>query len=271
MAIADVLVYVDNDKALSARVRACVDLCTYYKARLKGVYSPRRVVIPAYAGPYIPQHVFDATEKETDDLQRDAQAVYEEVAAPLEYGFDFHCAESEPVDSLNILSRLADLVVVPQRIAERDDLNFRYDVPDVLIGSACPVLLLPPDYMPSFPIKRAMIAWDGGRESARAFHAALPLLADAEQVNVVRAGKDGEQSSHDFAQHISRHGLNTDVHILDCVPFDEERTLLNTAKSLNCDLLIMGAYGHSRFREFVLGGATKYAIQHAPLPVLFSH
>ncbi len=98
----------------------------------------------------------------------------------------------------------------------------------------------------------------------------MPLLSDVEQLDIVTIGGEGVEAA-DIALHTARHGIKTEVRVPDCARFDTERVLLETTKSLESDLLVMGAYGHSRLREWMLGGATNYVLDHAELPVLFAH
>ncbi|MEM7292516.1 MAG: universal stress protein [Pseudomonadota bacterium] len=270
MPIKDILVYVDNDRACGNRVRAASDLCNEFGAHLAGVYAERKVVVPAYAGVHIPENVFEITDKETRELREGAQSEFMECSTLNRTAPEFRVADLDVVAALNVQSRYADLVVAPQPVAERDDLNFRYDLPALLIGSASPVLMVPPQGLHDYPPRHAMLAWDGGRESARAFHAALPLLNKLDQLDIVSVG--GHQiESTDLAHHAARHNLNVEVHAFDCARFDVERTLLDATVSLGSDLLVMGAYGHSRIREVILGGATHHVLHNAGLPVLFTH
>jgi nucleotide-binding universal stress UspA family protein len=123
--------------------------------------------------------------------------------------------------------------------------------------------------------RRALIAWNGRREAARAVHDALPLLTDAEQTVVLTVGAEPSDAEADPAaeilRHLGRHDLpvraahevETDLDIADI--------LLNRAAESGADLLVMGAYGHSRLREFVLGGATRSILRQMTLPVLMAH
>ena len=271
MAIKDVLVYVDNDGDCGDRVEQAAALCKANDAYLTGVYTIQKMVMPAYVGAYIPANVLESREKETVAQRDTAKALFEEKAAAAGIEHDFHVIEGEVEGILSADSQYVDLAIIPQRRDDMFDLNPYYELPDVLLGSACPTLMLPSGVSLAQPIERASVAWDGKRESARALSAALPgVLARAKKVDVVSVSSEGVEAA-DIALHIRRHGIDAEVHVFDESPSDAGRILLEQAGKLDSQLLVMGAYGHSRLREWVLGGATKHVISNAGLPVFFAH
>ena len=132
--------------------------------------------------------------------------------------------------------------------------------------------------------RRILIAWNGSREAARATHDALPFLIAAESVVVltVDAAGDAHSPGANIATHLARHGVNVDLHKRTSVrhpPAQARRAakmnvgevILSAAADYNADLLVIGAYGHSRLRETVLGGVTRHVLSHMSVPVLMSH
>ena len=122
-----------------------------------------------------------------------------------------------------------------------------------------------------------MIAWNASREAARAVKNAMPFLERAEAVDVVtfhpHTGRDahGELPGADIALHLARHGIQVDVQRLDCDDIDVGNALLSHAADRGSDLLVMGCYGHSRLREWVLGGATRTILQSMTVPIVMAH
>ena len=171
---------------------------------------------------------------------------------------------------LNKYSRYADLLIVPQRKHDRYDFNPYYQLSEVLLGAACPVLLLPDNKPPAGPPETALLAWKGGRECARALKASLPMLSQVKKIDVVSVNRENDEAK-DIARHISRHGIETEVHSVKGHHLDSGDALLNQAAALESQMIIMGAYGHSRIRELMLGGTTRHILDHVQLPVLFSH
>lgn len=146
----------------------------------------------------------------------------------------------------------------------------------LLLASGRPVLVVPAEWKPA-PVRRAVIGWHPGAPAARAVHEARGWLAQARQVDVVCAdsspgrGGPGEEPGADLATHLARHGIHVTVHRVPGVGRDPGEVLLQWAGEYGADLLVAGGYGHSRLREWALGGTTRFLLQHASLPVLFSH
>jgi len=144
-----------------------------------------------------------------------------------------------------------------------------------LSNSGRPILILGADNKPIPPIKTVMFAWNGSPQSAKATHHSLPLLPEGVKAHVVVVDPDeyktGPNPGDDVAAFLARKGLQVTVDRLPSVQRDPSDVLLRHAKDIGADLLVMGAYGHSRFREWLLGGTTRYVLERADLPVLMAH
>jgi nucleotide-binding universal stress UspA family protein len=122
-----------------------------------------------------------------------------------------------------------------------------------------------------------LVGWNASREASRAVHDALPLLAKAESTCVFLANPKrglaahGEEPGADIARHLARHGLKVEVAKTIADDVADSALLLNHASDMGADLLVMGAYGHSRLREFILGGVTRSLLREMTVPVLLSH
>jgi nucleotide-binding universal stress UspA family protein len=270
MSIKDILVYVDNDEICHKRLDVATSLCNVYDAHLSGVYVKQRISIPAYAGVYMPVEVYETNDKETEKLLEEAEAGFTTRTDAAGINSDFRDFDGDVSYQLSLASHYSDLLVVPQRLPDKFDLNPYYQLPDILLGSSCPVLLLPDASPVSLPPERVMLAWDGGRESAHAFKAALPLLTQVKKIDVLAVSAD-EGMITAIGQHVNRHGFEVDIQEMDGGHFDVGNILLEQAKALDSQMLVMGAYGHSRIRELMLGGTTRHVLDHSTLPVLFSH
>jgi nucleotide-binding universal stress UspA family protein len=270
MSIKDIIVYVDNDKDCETRLETASSLCKTFEAQLTGLYLLQKISIPAYAGAYMPVEVFEANDEETIKLRDKAEAVFTARSESVNISGHFSAVEGDVSTALNQYSRYADLLVVPQRKSDRLDFNPYYQLPDVLLGAACPVLLLPDNHPPVLPPETALLAWDGKRECARALKAAMPMLSQVKKIDVVSVNCE-EDDATQIANHIGRHGIEAKVHSLRDNHNNIGAFLINQAASLGSQMIIMGAYGHSRIRELMLGGTTRHILEHVELPVLFSH
>jgi nucleotide-binding universal stress UspA family protein len=144
-----------------------------------------------------------------------------------------------------------------------------------LFGSGRPILIVPYIQKAPLTLGRVMACWDGSRSAARAIADALPLLARAKAVEIFtvtgEAGKSSEVEGADLAHHLARHGLKVEVERQVARDIDVASVILSHAADRSADLIVMGGYGHSRLREFVLGGATRGILASMTVPVLMSH
>lgn len=176
-------------------------------------------------------------------------------------------------------ARCADLVVVGQDDPTDPESYVGDHFPETtILSSGRPVLLVPYTGFFASVGKHPMVAWDGSREATRAVHDALPLLKTAERVSIVSVdtspgeAHDDRIVGADIAACIARHGIDAEV-APGCVASDASvgEMLLSRAADLNADLVVMGGYGHARWQELVLGGATRTFLASMTLPVLMSH
>jgi nucleotide-binding universal stress UspA family protein len=173
--------------------------------------------------------------------------------------------------------RSADLIVASQA---KSDWAFSelVEAPiEIVMNSGRPLLLIPNTGQHTGLGKRVLIGWNGRREAARAAFDALPILKGAEIVRILWVNPEdeseeaGEFPSSDLSIGLARHGVNCMATDTSQKPGNVGSTLLSYAHDTSCDLLVMGCYGHSRVREFVVGGVTRYVLKHAKIPVLLSH
>ena len=180
----------------------------------------------------------------------------------------------EVPDLLADYARLHDLTLVPSSDAAFGDQRY---AEAIIFGSGRPTLILPTarGQTDHFALKTVVVAWDFSRPAARALGDALPILEMAEQVRVVTVTNektlDSRRSGAAVSKHLAAHGLTASLDVVDAADRSIGEVLESYALSLDADLLVMGAYGHSRVRDFILGGATKSMLARPPLPVLLSH
>ncbi len=173
--------------------------------------------------------------------------------------FDIIRSEAEPVEALAKAARLADVVVLSRSGGLAGELA---------LLSRTPVLVLPDNQALTAPVGKAFIAWDGGDEAAHALRSSAPLLASCGSVEVVTVTeKPGGFPPVDALSYLSRHGVKAELHELPRRGSTEETLAVAVARS-GADLLIMGAYGHSRVREYLFGGVTRYFLEESDGPAL---
>jgi nucleotide-binding universal stress UspA family protein len=220
----------------------------------------------------------------TQDRQRDEAAAQAEAAfraAAARYGgvkAEWRFSNADALGTVQLNARYSDLVIVGQRErdTERETGIAPEFVDELVLSCGRPVLVVP--YAGRFPDvgKRALLAWNASREAMRAMTYALPLLASAARVNVVvfepgRPGDHGDEPGADAALYLARHGVKAAVSRYGSPGLDIGSQILSRAADMTVDLIVMGAYGHSRVRELVLGGATRTLLESMTAPVLMSH
>jgi nucleotide-binding universal stress UspA family protein len=181
------------------------------------------------------------------------------------------CTSTDYANLLVDYARLRDLTIMPVPEAY----NQTY-AEAVIFGSGKPTLVLPetPRSRP-FELGTVVVAWDSSRAAARAISDALPLLEKAKKVRVVTITDekkiDTKHSGEEVAKNLARHGINIVPDKVETKGKPIGNVLESYTSSHEADLLVMGAYGHSRLRQFILGGATKSLLSKPPLPILFAH
>lgn len=179
-------------------------------------------------------------------------------------------------DLVALRARYADLVVLPLPYGKDRGNESEIILEAALFEGQAPVLVLPERDGAVLPPRRVVIAWNGSRESLNAVRAAMPLLKGAERVIITMVdpspkGVDRSDPGGLLCQMLVRHGVKAEVAVLARSLPRISDVLAQQLRDVDADLLVMGAYGHSRFRESILGGATRHMLETAQVPVLMAH
>jgi nucleotide-binding universal stress UspA family protein len=279
----DLLVYVDDTPASPARLEAALDLAGGLGARLTALCLVAEPYLRGAGGRHLPA---DLVREHLAHAEAGAEAV---LAAAREAAGRRGLAlearrEAGPLDRLPQLlarhARHADLTVVGRANAEVGGADDALLAEAAFMDSGRPALVVPPDGGGgtwSLPPRRAVVAWDGSREAARAAGDAVPLLRLADHVTVLvvdgrdASGHPGGRPGAEIAAHLARHEVRAEVLEARSDGAPVGQAILARARDEGADLMVMGGYGHSRLREMMLGGVTRHVLEHATVPVLFSH
>lgn len=247
------------------------------EAHVAGVAFAYEPVIPGAVMGGIPPEFIEAQRTEADKKAKDAVARFEAAAKRAGLSAEsrvISASVSAAADQFARIGRRFDLVVVGQ--ADPDE-GVQDEVVDetALFESGRPVVFVPFIQKGAVRLDRVMVCWDGGRAATRAIADSMPLLRKAKQVEIVmiasKSAKGDEIAGADLGQHLARHGLKVDVKRITSPDIDVASTILSYAADSSADLIVMGGYGHSRLREFILGGATRGILESMTVPVLMSH
>jgi nucleotide-binding universal stress UspA family protein len=254
-----------------------VSVASTLGAHLAGVAFVYDPIVPISGTGYVPPEVIDTQQADSEAGAKAAVDRFNEAtrraglsAEPLRFSASLAGAG----DQFGRIARRFDLAIVAQAEphgASVDDIIAE----TTLFTSGRPMIIVP--YIQKAPLKldRVMVCWDGSRQAARAIGDAMPLLAKAGRVQVVivtnERGKQDEIEGADIAEHLARHGLTVDVHRVTGGDIDVADALLSRASDSSADFMVMGGYGHSRLREFILGGVTRSILQSMTVPTLMAH
>ncbi len=279
MAYKTILVHVEHALRPAECIRVAAQLASADNAHLVGVATTGLSPLALVGTGLDPAMV--SLSAQLDVLRADARTsldAFEAQARALNVGsFESRLAQDEPGAALVSHGRYADLVVAGQTRAEgMPVLSVRRDFPEyVLLNGARPLLLVPARGSVDVVGGRVLVAWNGSPEATRALTFALPLLRRAQAVIVLVINPDldgmdeGEEPGSDAGLYLARHGVQTEVLVK--VGEENELELLDAISECKADLLVMGAYGHSRLREYLLGGATRTMLRSMTVPVFMAH
>jgi nucleotide-binding universal stress UspA family protein len=278
MSLKDLLVHVDHTSQSPARLDVAIALAAAHDAHLVGVFVLTHPHVPNFIRAQIPEEVIRTQAEAIVAYAEAAREHFDDVVGRSGVKGEWRVAEGQPEPMLSLHGRYCDVCVVGQRAREEQDAMADSDMPDRLVLSVGrPVLVIP--RVGTYPVigERVMVAWDASRLATRAINDALPLLRRAKSVAVLAInpgrGKNahGEIPSADICLHLARHGILSEAQHADADDINVGDVLLSRAADQGIDLLVMGAYGHTRWRELVLGGATRHILSHMTVPVLMSH
>lgn len=273
-----IAVHVDQDTHCARRVRAAAQLAVAHQAYLTGIHasfvSPRHfhdgVILPADIEAVLRGRSVD----ERNEAERQFRAITDEIGATAFWRSPPGAAEHV----LPLQTRYADLLVLSQPdLDHRSPSKIRDLLASVMLDSGKPTLMVP-SVGPIRPVgQRVLLCWNGEREAARALDDAAPLIRQAESLVILCVDAPAYADRHpgwrdDLLTYCKRHAYPvSQLEIRERGHVGVGNTILNAAADFGADLIVMGAYGHSRLRQAVFGGATRTMLDSMTVPVLFSH
>jgi nucleotide-binding universal stress UspA family protein len=254
-----------------------ITMADAFQAHVLGVAFSYEPVIPGTVMGGIPPEFIESQRVESDKKARIAVERFDAAAKRAGISAEsltISASISGAADRLGRLVRRFDIAVVGQVESDKAAADEVVDE-GVLFESGRPVVFVPFIQKAGMKLDRVMVCWDGSRAATRAIADSMPLLHKAKQVEIVmvagKAGKNDEIPGADLGQHLARHGLKVEVKRITSPDIDITSTILSYAADSSADMIVMGGYGHSRLREFILGGVTRGILETMTVPVLMSH
>jgi len=268
-----ILLHIDHDTAMKARLQVALDVAratnghvTCLQAVSYEVFAPGDFYGSAIAA------AMPVIKENAEKLRSQIEAELEHEGVPWDWRFVYGIAPHRLLEA----SPLADLVILGPAEVGYDGRGPSALVGDVVLKAHAPVLVVPQDAAALDLGAPMLVAWNGSAESAHALRAAVPLLACSCKVTLASITEPSEKSRYDFpstdgAKYLSRHGIDCEVVEIPRGEANIADTLFAAAQMRECGLLVMGAYGHSRLAELVMGGVTRRMLSAPKLPVLLAH
>ena len=276
MTYKEILVYADASKGSPTCLDVATTLAAAHDAHLVALHVSVPPFVPVDVGAGVPADLIRWQEEYSRELAEKARKEVEAAQRRSGRAIEWRLVRGDIIPTALVHSRYADLLVTSQGGAEKDESAAADDLPETFaMGSGRPVLIVP--RYGKFPKlgERVLVAWSRTRESTRALHDALPILTRAKSVTVLEVNPEPGEAPRiagaDIALHLSRHGVKSEAASFAASDIDVGDALLSRCADLGADMIVMGAYGHSRLREFAFGGVTLHILRHMTVPVLMSH
>ena len=275
MSFKNIAVCLDSSESALLRLQFAIELALQHDAVLMGFHlTPPPMIMPDPYTAWAPQ----MQEIEESEAKRQDQAIREFRLIAEKAGVKFNCVgyRSDAVAKIIAHARLSDLTVIAQHQSKELGIGFANNFAKTMILKlGRPVLIQPLLAKARADISNIVIAWDGGREATRAIVDAMPFLVKAKKIHLLsineKADKDYEFPDIDIAAYLAKHDINVEIEISDITDMSPSELLLLRAARNEADLIVMGAYGHHRITELILGGMTHDILKKTNLPVLMSY
>ena len=205
------------------------------------------------------------------------EADFKQICADAGIDSEWRCVEGSTHRIIDLHARYCDLICVSAPTTIDDGLASLPAGEELVFSSGRAVLIVPPSFESESIGDRVMVAWNGSREAAKAISNAMAILSRAQKVamvTVVDGDLDDSQAgiiAVDMSEYLAKHGVRADAQTVNAGSVSVGQFLHDLALGQDADLLVMGAYGHTRIREFILGGVTHWSLRHTAIPILMTH
>lgn len=270
------LVLQDDSAQCPTWTRQAAGLAEQWSAHILGFHVEPRIITRNYYD----SSVGDGLGQVQASVEKNREAHVLDRFEEVMEGFDIQTrwvpAQGDPVVEARRMARYADLTVLGYPAKSSDDLNdLRRIVEHVAIGSGCPTLVIPGSFSDRIETNRIAVCWDGSREAVRALRDARELLSVAKSVDVLIADEGDESrpkiSGEQITELLLAHDIQAEIHEITPAHRNAGKDLLAKVKELDAQMIVLGAYGHSRLRDLVLGGVTQHMLRNTSVPLFLSH
>jgi nucleotide-binding universal stress UspA family protein len=275
--VKDVLVNLTGSQPQGFATDYAISIAQEFGAHLVGVGFIYEPIIPGSVLGGVPTDLIEVQREENSKNAKAAIARFEAAAKQAGLSFEPRLLDASIAGAADLFGRIArrfDLAVVGQARREHGA-SEELLIEGALFGSGRPVIVVPYIQKQGITLNHVMVCWDGSRPAARAIADSIPFLARAKSVEIVvvtgERDKSGEITGANMSRHLARHGVTVEIKRLASDHIDVQAAILAHAADSSADFMVLGGFGHSRLREFILGGVTRSILASMPVPVLMSH
>ncbi len=275
--VKDILVNLTGGASQDFAADYALSLARLFGAHIAGIGFVYEPVIPGSVMGGIPSELIEAQREETAKSARGAADRFEASAREAQLSAEVRILDASVAGAADLFARAArrfDLAVVGQA-RPNEGASEELLIEGALFESGRPVVMVPFTQTRPATLERVLVCWDGSRPATRAIADALPFLGRAKAIDIIAVsgerGKGGELAGTNMARHLSRHGLQVTLKRVSAGNADVPSAIRTQAQESGADFMVMGGYGHSRLREFILGGVTRTVLTTTTIPVLMSH
>jgi nucleotide-binding universal stress UspA family protein len=274
--IKDIVVNLSGKDPQDFAADYAISVAKTFGAHLAGIAFLYEPVIPDGTLGGVPVDLIELQREENSKAAKAAVSRFETAAKAAAVSAETRIVDATLGGAATVFGRIArrfDLAVVAQAQREHGA-SEELMIEGALFESGRPIIVVPYIQKDRMTLERVLVCWDGGRMAARAIADAMPLLERAKAVDIVIVAeerKNDEITGANMSEHLARHGIAANVRRLAKGGLGIEDVVLDYAADNGADLIVMGGYGHSRLREFILGGATRGILAEMTVPVLMSH
>jgi len=277
MAIKNILIHIDNSAACEHRIDAAIQLAVQHEAQLSGIYVIPDFPTATYYEAQISADIIAEIDKEALETAKLAQRKYIDMASKAGFSLTVVIEKGNPISILDEYARFTDLFVLGQNHPEDPENMSEALADNLVLEVGAPCLIVPYTSPRQFATKRVLVAWNASREAARTLKDAIPILKNADYVEELlvnpsqhEAGKDSIQGKR-VSSFLMQHGIKSEIQVKTGNKSKPGDTIIARAYEIDADMIVMGAYGHSRLREIILGGVTRKLLKQMTVPVFVSH
>jgi len=254
-----------------------ISVAAGFGAHVAGVGFIFEPVIPGSMLGGIPTDLIEVQREENSKAAKEAIARFEAAAKAANLSAETRMVDASVAGAADLFGRIArrfDIAVVGQARREQGA-SEELLIEGALFGSGRPVVIVPFVQKQGLKLDHVIICWDGSRPAARAIADSMPFLQRAKAIEIVvvtgERDKSGEITGTNMRRHLARHGITAEIKHITGAGADVPNTILSHAADSGTDFMVLGGYGHSRLREFILGGVTRSIMRSMTVPVLMSH